>query len=104
MVQGKLPKDFWGDEGSFNGNGGNVFLGVKEKKGEFSIQGIKNIQSIIDELFSTLNNQNKVSVNLLSDEDVQAVTLPEAIFFTFMFFEQRANKRFGTMAILSRNL
>lgn len=74
--QGELPKDFWPTYSAMaNTHGGVVLLGVREKEGVFSIAGIQNPAKVRMELFNNLNNPGKVSVNLLTDEDMQELTL-----------------------------
>lgn len=69
--KGELPKDFWSTYSAFaNTHGGVVLLGVREKQGQFSVAGIENFEKVRTELFNNLNNPGKVSVNLLSDNDV----------------------------------
>jgi len=69
--QGELPKDFWPTYSSMaNTHGGLVLLGVREKNGTFSLAGIPDADKVRRDLFSTLNNPSKVSVNLLTDDSV----------------------------------
>jgi len=58
-----------------NCRGGYVVLGVREKKGEFSVAGISDIDTVKRQLFDLAGNQKKVSVNLLTDRSVQTVRL-----------------------------
>lgn len=75
---GELPKDFWHSYAAMaNAGGGVVLLGVREKAGVFSIAGINRPDKVRMDLFNTLNNTAKVSVNLLQDEDVFAVTIED---------------------------
>jgi predicted HTH transcriptional regulator len=88
--KGALPKDFWETYSAFaNTHGGVVLLGIKEKpKGRFSIEGVQQPDKVIGDLFNTLNNPSKVSINLLQDSDVEVldvhgksviqVTVPQA--------------------------
>lgn len=75
--QGKIPNDFWETYSAFaNTHGGTVLLGVLEKpRGHFSAKGIPNAEKVITELFNNLNNPNKVSINLISDADVQVFNI-----------------------------
>ena len=74
--RGAVPEDFWPTYSSFaNTEGGMVLLGVKEKHGEFSFEGITDIAKVRKELFDGLNNRQKVSVNLLTDASVREVVL-----------------------------
>ena len=55
--KGALPEDFWPTYSSFaNTEGGMVLLGVKEKQGHFSIEGVADIPKVRKELFDGLNN------------------------------------------------
>ena len=74
--KGEIPKDFWATYSAMaNMHGGVVLLGVREKAGVFSVAGITNVEKLRTDLFNTLNNPGKVSVNLISDADVSAVAL-----------------------------
>lgn len=74
--KGAVPEDFWPTYSSFaNTEGGMVLLGVKEKQGLFSIEGVANVAKVRKELFDGLNNRQKVSVNLLTDASVREVVL-----------------------------
>ena len=74
--QGELPKDFWPTYSAMaNAHGGVVLLGVRETDGVFSIAGIPNPAKVRTDLFNNLNNPGKVSVNLLTDADVQELVL-----------------------------
>ncbi len=69
--KGDLPKDFWPTYSAFaNTYGGVVLLGVRERSGQFTVAGLANIEKVRTDLFNTLNNPAKVSVNLLTDQDV----------------------------------
>ncbi|WP_374436898.1 RNA-binding domain-containing protein [Inhella sp.] len=70
--QGELPKDFWPTYSAMaNAHGGLVLLGVREKAGQFSVAGVAKPDKLRSELFNNLNNPGKVSVNLLTEADVQ---------------------------------
>ncbi len=70
--KGELPKDFWPTYSAFaNSYGGEVILGLKESKKRFRLNGIANLQKVMDDLWSTLNDPGKVSVNLLEGKDVR---------------------------------
>jgi len=74
--KGQLPADFWPTYSAFaNSRGGVILLGVQEKQGRFSVQGVNQPERIITDLFNTVNNPQKVSVNLLSDQDVSILTI-----------------------------
>ena len=76
--QGKLPEDFWPTYSAMaNTDGGLVILGVKEKRGSFSLQGISQPEKVLKELFDSLNNPNKVSCNLIQAEHIEQQTIDE---------------------------
>jgi len=71
---GALPEDFWPTYSAFaNTEGGVVLLGVREKQGVFTIEGIPNVAKVRKELFDSLNNRQKVSANLLDDSLVREI-------------------------------
>ena len=66
-----LPRDLWETYSAFaNTKGGTIFLGVKEKNGEFLVSGVKSVDKVVKELWDNLNNIKKVSANIISDIDV----------------------------------
>jgi len=74
--QGELPKDFWPTYSAMaNTHGGWVLLGIREKSRVFTIEGIKDSEKVRTDLFNTLNNRAKVSINLLTDRDVETLDL-----------------------------
>ncbi|WP_071057829.1 helix-turn-helix domain-containing protein [Pelistega sp. MC2] len=69
--KGELPREFWISYSAMaNAYGGWIVLGVKESKGQFSIDGIQDIEKLKTDLFNLLNNREFISVNLLSPDDV----------------------------------
>ena len=55
--KGELPKDFWPTYSAFsNSYGGDVILGIKEAQNGFKLNGIINLQKVMDDLWSTLND------------------------------------------------
>lgn len=74
--KGKLPEDFWRTYSAMaNTRGGYVVLGVREKKGNFIVEGIGDIATVMKQLFDIANNKKKVNVNLLTDQSVQVINL-----------------------------
>jgi ATP-dependent DNA helicase RecG len=74
--QGELPKDFWGSYSAFsNSGGGDVLLGLEEKKSRFSVGGIQQLDRVLDNLWNLVNNPQKASVNLLRESDVRVIPL-----------------------------
>ena len=50
-------------------------LGVREKKGNFIVEGISEIAIVTKQLFDIANNKKKVNVNLLTEQSVQTINL-----------------------------
>ena len=75
--RGSLPKDFWETYSAFaNSHGGEVFLGIKELPGQkFDAIGIVEIQKVLHDLWTSLNNPQKVSANLLTQKMVQVLAI-----------------------------
>ena len=72
--KGKLPEDFFETYCAMaNSYGGNVFLGIKEIDRGIELSGIKEPEPIKKELFDILNNKQKISVNILKDNDVEVL-------------------------------
>ncbi len=70
--KGALPEDFWPTYSAMaNADGGVVLLGMRERKGHFEPVGIENLDKVRTELFNNLNNRQKVSINLLTDQHVR---------------------------------
>ncbi|EPF12893.1 Divergent AAA domain [Cedecea davisae] len=78
--KGKLPDDFWRTYSAMaNARGGYVVLGVREKKGQFIIEGITNTATVIKQIFDISNNKKKVNSNLLAENSVQEITLESKV-------------------------
>ncbi len=67
-----LPHSLWESYSSMaNCYGGAIILGAMENPdGSISTTGLKNAAKLRKEFWDTINNRNKVSVNLLTDDDV----------------------------------
>ncbi len=70
---GQLPDSFWETYSAMaNTEGGLVLLGVEEKPDStFAVHGIVNVKKVASALWSSLNNREKVSSNILTDRDVE---------------------------------
>lgn len=73
----------WDNYSSFaNCYGGDIILGVKENEDKsWRTTGLKrsNKEKLLKEFWDTINNRQKVSVNLLSDSDVEVYEAGEDI-------------------------
>ena len=68
-AKGGLPVSLWETYSAFaNCYGGVIILGVKENKdGSWYKTGLDNAAKLRKDFLDTINNKNKVSVNLLTD-------------------------------------
>ena len=76
-AKGGLPNSLWETYSSMsNSNGGVIILGVVENAdGSFITTGLQNAAHMKKAFWDTINNPNKVSVNLLTDKDVETYDL-----------------------------
>lgn len=75
-AKSSLPRDFWLTFSSFSNTiGGTVIFGISEGLNENTIVGVDNPDKVIDELFTTLNNNNKVSYSNLNDSNVTRINI-----------------------------
>ncbi|RKD13908.1 hypothetical protein BCY91_09835 [Pelobium manganitolerans] len=78
LAQGGFPNDFWKSYSAFaNTQGGIIVLGIGEKKGKFTIEGLSSAQleKYQKDFWSGANNRNTISFNLLSNNDVKEYEL-----------------------------
>ncbi len=83
---GGFPKSFWETYSSFaNTNGGAIVFGVKEKDGEFSLDGLteEQVQKYERDFFNNMHNKQNVNIPLLKEDDVQVVPFKGAYFLLF---------------------
>lgn len=73
-----LPSSLWETYSAFaNSYGGIIVLGVKENKdGSWQSTGLENPAKLQKIFWDTIHNITKVSINLLTDKDVQIQTAP----------------------------
>ena len=75
-----LPVSIWETYSSFaNTNGGTILLGIKEHRDSFTVEGLteKQIIKYQKDFWSTLNDRNKVSKNILLNHHVRPVPVGE---------------------------
>lgn len=74
----KIPKSLWETYSSFaNTKGGFIILGIKEDKENriCSLEGIENTNNILKDFWNTINNKEKVSSNILDDDDIKVADI-----------------------------
>jgi len=70
----KLSRDFWPTYSSFaNTFGGTIFLGIDDDTRK--VIGIDDPDKVMKEIWDLLNDDNKVSVNLLSPDDISKIDI-----------------------------
>ena len=70
-----IPESLWETYSAFaNTSGGTIVLGLEEgDDGRLEVAGVRNAEGIRDELWSTLNNPQKISVNVMMDRDLSCL-------------------------------
>lgn len=76
-AKGGLPNSLWETYSAFaNCYGGVIVLGATERKdGSWQTTGLENEAKLRKDFWDTINNRNKVSINLLVDKDVETYTM-----------------------------
>lgn len=80
-AKGGLPNSLWESYSSMaNCNGGVIILGVEENEdGSFRTTGLKDVSRLQKDFWDCINNRNKVSVNLLIDNDVETYNMNDDV-------------------------
>jgi len=75
LATGGLPKSIWQTYSAFaNTNGGVILLGVDETADKsLNIVGLDAPEKLISDFWNTINNSQKVSINLLNDSKVKVL-------------------------------
>lgn len=70
----KVPDSLYETYSAFaNTQGGIIYLGIEERKDNNLIQGVINPDELVKNLFTACHNPNKVSADLLSQDDILIV-------------------------------
>ena len=80
LATGGLPESILETYSSFaNTNGGTIMLGIREYRDSFTVEGLtdKQIVKYQKDFWSTLNDRNKVSKNILLNHHVRPVVVGE---------------------------
>lgn len=86
-AKGGFPHSMWETYSSFaNTDGGAIIFGVKEKDGQFFLDGLtkEQVRKYQKEFFDGMHNKQVVNIPLLKDNDVQAVEF-EGAWLLFLF-------------------
>ena len=75
--RGELPEDFWKSYSAMaNAVGGVILLGIREKpRGSFEALGLADVERVRKALWDNLHNRKQVSENLLTEGDVQPISV-----------------------------
>jgi len=74
--KGEVPTSFWETYSAMaNTEGGYIFLGVEERGKTVIFHDLPDHHRMIRDLWNTLNNRGKVSVNLLQNQDITTETI-----------------------------
>ena len=72
--KGIMPRDGWETYSAFaNTDGGIIALGLRETEGRLMVVGVPDPSGCRQNLINQLNNREKVSVNILSEEDIETI-------------------------------
>ena len=91
---GGLPGSLWETYSAFaNTGGGAIWLGVSQKDGRLKVDGIEQAEKLRGQVWDLVNNRQKVSHNLLSEEAVRVVPIPETGKSLICILVPRASRR-----------
>ena len=94
-ASGGLPHSLWETYSSFaNCYGGVIILGVDEHDdGSWETTGLRDTSKLLRDFWNTVNNLKKVSVNLLTDADIETYELNgDVILVIFIPMAKRTDK------------
>ena len=75
LAQKGLPASLWETYSAFaNTDGGLILLGVKENDDySFETVGVSDVEKLVSDFWNTINNTQKISVNVLTNQCVQVI-------------------------------
>ena len=75
-AKGGLPGSLWDTYSAMaNTEGGYIVLGIEQADRQFTVSGLGDAAKMQQDFWNNINNRNKVSVNLLSDDQVEVKEL-----------------------------
>ena len=87
-AKGGLPLSLWDSYSAFaNSNGGVILLGVLEREdGSWYTTGLKkeDTRKLVKNFWDTINDQKKVSINLLTDKDIELYEVGDDLVIAIM--------------------
>ena len=74
-AEGGIPLSMWETYSAFaNSFGGTIVLGLDETRdGLLAVKGVKDAERTIKDIWNTINDQQKISCNILKSDDVRIV-------------------------------
>jgi len=95
-----LSKDIWESYSAFaNTKGGYIYLGVRESAKEtnsekrFYVVGVDDADKLVHDLVTTLNNPQRVSHNVVKDEDIEILNYGNKRIIRFFVRELEENQK-----------
>jgi len=75
--RGEIPNSLWETYSAMaNSAGGDIYLGVQETSDHrFLCKGVQDIHKVKKALWDTINSSKKISRNILTDSDVEIITV-----------------------------
>jgi ATP-dependent DNA helicase RecG len=74
-AKGGLPGSFWETYSAMaNTHGGTIVLGIAERNGQLHWEGVPNAAQLRTVLWNQLNDRNKISRNLLTEDDIRTLS------------------------------
>lgn len=75
-ARGGLPRSLWETYSAFaNTGGGTIWLGITQRDVGLDAHGVPDAERLLGDFWATVNNRNKVSLNLLREQDVRIISL-----------------------------